>query len=451
MPHNAIPRITRHIFHVQLRSLTLNRRIPGQAWLGVLLFMFGQVSVSAIGADAGSSAHTKLIAPLELSRSAAPQSWQRQKVDSQGSTWPQTDWAGYSTLAATLTPAANGPLHLPSPLEGDAAKGRQLAFDRTRGGSCVACHVMGKDTPPQPGNVGPDLSTIGATRDDNWLFNYVYDPRSFNANSIMPPWGAHRIFNAAEIRDIVAFLKTLKEPHTFNDVQENPATRTPPRETRDNLDPTENPAIFALDRGRELFMSTSTNGKSCSSCHTSPEITFKSWAARMPRFETRLNKVIGVEEFITRHARATTGWDFPMQSTENGALSIYLHNLANGETIRPDVSNGARMAAASGRALMQRKLGQLNMACVDCHTKERHAFKWARGQYLVESRGTIAHFPTWRTSRGDIWDIRKRFQWCNVSVRANDLPPDAREYGDIEMALAAMNKGEKINSPGIRH
>ena len=172
----------------------------------------------------------------------------------------------------------------------------------------------------------------------------------------------------------------------------------------------------------------------------------------MPRFEPRLNKVLGVEEFITRHARATTGDELSMQSTDNIALSVYLHNLANGETIRPDLSvAGARKAVQSGTALMERKLGQLNMACVDCHTEERHAFKWARGQYLVESRGTVAHFPTWRTSRGDIWDIRKRFQWCNVSVRANDLPPDAREYGEIEMALAAINKGEKINSPGIRH
>lgn len=343
-------------------------------------------------------------------------------------------------------------MQLTIPVEGDAARGRQLAFDRARGGSCVACHVLGKDTPPQPGNVGPDLSTVGATRSDDWLFNYVYDARTYNPNSIMPPWGAHRIFNVAEIRDIVAFLKTLKTAQTFGDVQENPNTRTPPKESRDNLDPTENSGMFALDRGRELFSLAGAQGKSCASCHAKPEASLKSWAAQMPRFEARLNKVLGVEEFITRHARATTGADFVMQGADNIALSIYLHNLANGETIRPDLSSaGARKAAASGRELMQRKLGQLNMACVDCHTKERHAFKWARGQYLVESRGTIAHFPTWRTSRGDIWDIRKRFQWCNVSVRANDLPPDAREYGDIEMALAELNKGEKINSPGIRH
>ena len=435
-----------------MRVRKFRRQIAKAATLGAALCLIGLYPVAACGADIDRPARAKRQAPLELLRSAAPPSWQRQKVDSQGSSWPQTDWAGYNTLTATQTPASNGALQMSTPVEGDAIKGRQLAFDRTRGGSCVSCHIMGKDTPPQPGNVGPDLSSVGATRTDDWLFNYVYDPRTYNANSIMPPWGAHRIFNVAEIRDLVAFLKTLKEPHTFKDPQENPASRTPPRESRDNLDPTENPAMFAFDRGKELFSRTGANGQSCATCHATPETQLKTWAARMPRFEPRLNKVLGVEEFITRHARATTGGDFPMQGAENVALSIYLHNLANGETIRPDMSSdGARKAAASGRALMQRKLGQLNMACVDCHTREKHAFKWARGQYLVESRGTIAHFPTWRTSRGDIWDIRKRFQWCNVSVRANDLPPDAREYGDIEMALAELNKGEKINSPGIRH
>jgi L-cysteine S-thiosulfotransferase len=417
-------------------------------WLAALL-MLALACLAPVAAEATPTSGK--IAPLELQRSAAP-GWQRQRVDSQGSSWPQTDWTGYSTVAAIATPGPNGPLHFETPVTGDAARGRQLAFDRARGGSCVACHIMGKDTPPQPGNVGPDLSTIGAMRDDAWLFNYVYDPRTQNANSIMPPWGAHRLFNVAEIRDIVAFLKTLKTPYHNSDPQDDPATRTPPRDTRDNLDPTENPAMFALDRGKELFDKPGAGGKSCASCHRAPESSFKIWAARMPRFEPRLKRVLGVEEFITRHARVTTGEELPMQGADNIALSVYLHNLANGETIQPDLSStGARKAAQSGMALMQRKLGQLNMACIDCHTKERHAFKWARGQYLVESRGTVAHFPTWRTSRGDIWDIRKRFQWCNVSVRANDLPPDAREYGEIEMALATINKGEKINSPGIRH
>jgi len=38
-----------------------------------------------------------------------------------------------------------------------------------------------------------------------------------------------------------------------------------------------------------------------------------------------------------------------------------------------------------------------------------------------------------------------------VATRVNELPPDAPEYGDIELYLTFLNTGEKINVPGIRH
>ena len=50
-----------------------------------------------------------------------------------------------------------------------------------------------------------------------------------------------------------------------------------------------------------------------------------------------------------------------------------------------------------------------------------------------------------------IWDIRQRFQWCQVNIRADELPPDAKEYGDLEMYLASQNDGQKLSVPGIRH
>ena len=78
-------------------------------------------------------------------------------------------------------------------------------------------------------------------------------------------------------------------------------------------------------------------------------------------------------------------------------------------------------------------------------------YKATRSATPDEFRGQIDHFPTWRTSRSEIWDIGKRFQWCNVSIRANELQPDAAEYGDLELALSALNNGMKISVPGIRH
>jgi sulfur-oxidizing protein SoxA len=98
-----------------------------------------------------------------------------------------------------------------------------------------------------------------------------------------------------------------------------------------------------------------------------------------------------------------------------------------------------------------RKVGQLNFACVDCHGAARGANKWIRGQWLAQMRGQLDHFPTWRTSQQAVWDIRKRFQWCQVAIWANELPPDAKEYGDLELYLTAQSNGLNLNVPGIRH
>ena len=82
---------------------------------------------------------------------------------------------------------------------------------------------------------------------------------------------------------------------------------------------------------------------------------------------------------------------------------------------------------------------------------DKSASKWIRGQWLAQQRGQIDHFPTWRTSLLSTWDIRKRFQWCQVNIRADELPPDAKEYGDLELYLASLNEGQKLSVPGIRH
>jgi sulfur-oxidizing protein SoxA len=378
-------------------------------------------------------------APLALEGSAAPSPWQRYPG------WNKTRWDNYNTLAnANATPPAGKEIAIKE-VTGDPAKGQQLAFDRSRGGGCLACHVMGPKTLETPGNVGPDLSEIAkAGRTDQWLFNYVFDARVYNPKSVMPPWGKHAFYNEAEIKDIVAFLKTLKTPATFADSLDDPEKRPQPVEDRDALDPFVNPAAERIEAGAALFK------QACASCHATPATSFKRWAVEMPKWEPRLNKVLGAEEFITRHAKAAAGKDWLMQSRENTDLSIYLHSLANGETIKVDLSSpDAKAAYERGLKLADLKIGQFDFACTDCH--DQAANKWIRGQWLGEPKGQFDHFPLWRTSRNEIWDIRKRFQWCNVQVRADELPPDAPEYGELELYLRKMNEGQKLTAPNIRH
>ena len=104
---------------------------------------------------------------------------------------------------------------------------------------------------------------------------------------------------------------------------------------------------------------------------------------------------------------------------------------------------------AAGPGQFRLKIGQFHFACTDCHGQA--ANKWIRGQWLGEPKGQFDHFPLWRTSRNEVWDIRKRLQWCNVQVRANELPPDAVEYGELELYLRKMNEGQTLTAPNIRH
>ena len=408
------------------------------------------LSIMVFVAAAPPAAQTRTPVPLATDGFASPQPWVKY------SGWPTRDTSKFSSLTAIVSPPPpSAPRKILAPLRGDPVIGQKLVVDRSRGGSCIACHVLGPAGDADlPGNVGPDLSEIGnAGRDDEWLFNYVNDPRVYNPDTVMPPWGTHGIFNDTEISHIVAFLKMLKTPATFKTALDDPSRRPTPVEQRNNLDAMVNPAMWAVEEGAPALWNTpGPAGASCASCHDKPETSLNSWAAKMPKWEPRLGKVLGVEEFITRHTKAATGHQWLMQSDENTALAVYLRYLSNGTPIAVDIESApARAAYERGKALSTRKIGALNFSCADCHSAEKGAQKWIRGQWLGDLKGQLDHFPTWRTSQQSIWDIRKRFQWCQVAIWADDLPPDAAEYGDLELYLAAQNAGQKLSVPGIRH
>ncbi len=351
-------------------------------------------------------------------------------------------------------PAPKAPRPLAGPLNGDPVKGAELTVAGRGAANCLACHVVGDRGTNLPGNVGPDLSEVARRgHTDEYLYNYIFDARVYNAGTVMPPWGTHGVLKDEEIRHIVAYLKTLASPARFKNPLDDPNKRPVPKEDRDNLDPMVNPGMWVIDKAKELWSAKGPTGASCAACHHTPdpELRFKAWAASMPRWDGKLEKVLGVEEFVFRHAKATTGHGWLMGSDDNTNMATYLRNLANGATIQVDVTSGpAKEAWMRGKAIMERKIGRLNFACTDCHSAQKSANRWVRGQWLTDAKGYTVHFPTWRTSRNQMWDIRRRFQWCNVAIGADELPPDANEYGDLELYLTALSNGLKLSVPGIR-
>ncbi len=96
---------------------------------------------------------------------------------------------------------------LVEPLNGDPARGRELALARDKG-YCIVCHELPGEA--WPGTVGALLLKFKQHNYPNELvFQQIFDSRSFNPNSVMPPYGTFGILNEQEIRDLVAYLQSL--------------------------------------------------------------------------------------------------------------------------------------------------------------------------------------------------------------------------------------------------
>ena len=96
------------------------------------------------------------------------------------------------------------------PVFADELAGNKL-FNNPRKGNCVACHATGVDPPAAIGKpIGPSLAGAKARYPDRTkLRDIVFDAAKTWSNTIMPPYGRHRILNDREIDAVIAYVETL--------------------------------------------------------------------------------------------------------------------------------------------------------------------------------------------------------------------------------------------------
>jgi len=371
--------------------------------------------------------------------------------------WTTRDFAAFRTYAsddARPQPPVQKAT-MPAGVAGDPKKGRALFLDRQKG-PCTGCHLVpGADVWPA-GNVGPDLSAFADRKlADAYVYQQLWDPRVIYPQTVMPPWGAQRIFTPEELVNLVAYLQTLHGPVPPEaDDDRNPFTRRRPTGFGDNLDPTNNPAVIRAEEAQQLWGARGPKGKACADCHPGePAQAMRGVATRYPRIVAEYGRVMSLEDFLAVHGETTTGRALPSESAANVDVSVMIKMASNGLPVAVDTTSpAARAAIDRGRAAFYRRVGERNHACADCHTPEHGANKFLGGRFLGDvNAGLTRHFPTWRTSQDEIWDMRKRFQWCMTPLGANMLAADAVEYAELELFLTTFDVGKPINAPGIRH
>ena len=111
-----------------------------------------------------------------------------------------------------------------TPQPGDPARGAAVALDFAKG-DCNACHKFpAPSLPPDAfGDIGPDLTRVGARLSAPQLRQQIVDARVVDPDTLMPPFHAtsgltrvdpkyagQPILTAQEVEDLVAYLETLK-------------------------------------------------------------------------------------------------------------------------------------------------------------------------------------------------------------------------------------------------
>jgi sulfur-oxidizing protein SoxX len=88
--------------------------------------------------------------------------------------------------------------------------GRAIFIDE-RKGNCAACHKVPNDAAiKSQSNIGPALEAVKARHPDRAkLRDAIWDLSRTKPNTIMPPYGKHRILTEAEIDALVTYLETI--------------------------------------------------------------------------------------------------------------------------------------------------------------------------------------------------------------------------------------------------
>lgn len=101
-------------------------------------------------------------------------------------------------------------LHVAAAEEAKTMTGQQLAFSTAKG-NCLACHQLpGDPAAITSANIGPPLIGMKDRFPDRArLRAQIWDATAFNQDTVMPPFGKHKILTDDEIDKIMDYIAAL--------------------------------------------------------------------------------------------------------------------------------------------------------------------------------------------------------------------------------------------------
>jgi sulfur-oxidizing protein SoxA len=219
------------------------------------------------------------------------------------------------------------------------------------------------------------------------------------------------------------------------------------KETRNmEIEEFENPGMIWVERGKELFdKEEGTNSSSCSSCHKQDINSLLGAAATYPKVHK--NKLINIEQKINMCRKNYMNVEkYKLESINLLSLSSYIAYISKGVPINVNVEGKAKKYFNKGKKMFYQRVGQMNLACNQCHDE-------MAGSYLRAERISQGHtngFPSYLMRWETIASVHRRFQFCNNQARAKPLEIGHDDYNALQLYVAWRGNSLLLESPSVR-
>jgi sulfur-oxidizing protein SoxA len=209
-----------------------------------------------------------------------------------------------------------------------------------------------------------------------------------------------------------------------------------------------NPGMLAVLEGEALWRrADGKTGRSCADCHGDARHGMAGVAARYPAFDAARGRPVDLEQRInlcrTERQQASA---LPHESPELLALTAHVAHQSRGRPIAVADDARTRPFIAAGRGIFERRQGQLNLSCAQCHDGN-----WGRrlaGVPIPQAHPT--GYPIYRLEWQGLGSLRRRLRNCLIGMRAEPYPDDAPEIVDLQLFLAWRARGLPIETPAVR-
>lgn len=209
-----------------------------------------------------------------------------------------------------------------------------------------------------------------------------------------------------------------------------------------------NPAMLWVLEGETLWnRRTGAAGEACAGCHGDARASMRGVAARYPAWDGAAGRPVNLEQRInscrTNRQKAPA---LPYEGRDLLSLTAYVARQSRGMPIEIAIDGRIRPYLDAGRAAFNRRQGQLNLACTQCHDDH-----W--GQKLAGNSIPQAHptgYPLYRLEWQGLGSLQRRLRNCMAGVRAEPYPSGAPELVDLELYLMWRARGMKFEAPAVR-